>query len=78
MRGDASSSERTSAGMNDGSFWPSPSSVTTIGARAAATPVRTAADCPQERACLTWRSQRRSAVSRVSSSSVVSVEPSLT
>src|SRR4051812_45733850 len=32
-----------SAGMNEGSFCPSPSSVATIGARAAETPLRTAA-----------------------------------
>ena len=52
---------RSSAGMNDGSFCPSPSSVATTGARAAATPLRTAADWPQDAACLIWRSQARSA-----------------
>ena len=41
-----------SAGMNAGSFCPSPSSVTTMAPRAAATPLRTAADWPQD--CL-WR-----------------------
>jgi hypothetical protein len=41
--------------MNEGSFCPSPSSVATIGARAAATPLRTADDWPHETACLIWR-----------------------
>src|ERR1700730_17323230 len=40
------SSARTIAGMNEGSFWQSPSKVTMSGARAAATPVRTAAALP--------------------------------
>ena len=63
--GAPASSARSSAGMKEGSFWPSPSSVTTTGARAAATPVRTAADCPHEAACLTCRSHGRSAIRRV-------------
>jgi hypothetical protein len=36
------------AGMKDGSFCPSPSRVATTGARAAATPLRTAQDWPQD------------------------------
>ena len=71
-RGAAVSSAPSSAGMKDGSFCPSPSSVATIGARAAATPVRTAADWPQEAACLIWRSHGRSAFSAVSAASVPS------
>ena len=64
--------------MNEGSFCPSPSSVAISGARAAATPLRTAADWPHDSSCLIWRSQARSAFSAVSAASVPSVEPSLT
>ena len=64
--------------MKDGSFCPSPSSVAMTGARAAATPLRTAADWPQDSACLIWRNQARSAFSAFSAASVPSLEPSLT
>src|SRR5262245_37592820 len=72
------SSSRSSAGMKAGSFCPSPSRVATRGARAAATPVRTAADWPHDAACLTWRSHGFSRASRTSVASVSSVEPSFT
>ncbi len=55
--------------MKAGSFWPSPSSVTTIGARAIATPVRIAADWPQDCSCRICRSQGRSAIKASSSAS---------
>jgi hypothetical protein len=64
--------------MKAGLFWPSPSSVTTTGARAWDTPVRTAADWPQDCACLTWRKNGWLAIRERSSASVPSVEPSLT
>ena len=66
------------AGRKAGSFCPSPSRVTTSGARAALTPLRTAADWPQD---WPWRSRRRNgycALSRVSSAGVPSLEPSST
>src|SRR5262245_32344095 len=66
------------AGMNDGSFWPSPSSVTMIGARAAITPERSAADWPQATSWRMIRSQVRDAICCSNVVSVPSVEPSLT
>ena len=60
--------------MKAGLCWPSPSSVTTTGARACATPVRTAADWPQDCACLIWRRNGRLAIRQRSSASVPSVE----
>ena len=41
--------------MSAGSFWPSPSSVATQGARAARTPLATAALCPLRNE---WRNTR--------------------
>ena len=66
------------AGMNAGSFCPSPSRVAISGARAAATPDRTAADWPQDCLCRTRRSQGYCVIKRLSSASVPSLEPSLT
>src|SRR5215510_14878601 len=68
----------SSAGMKAGSFWPSPSRVTMMPARAWRTPLHTAADCPHEVRCLLCRSHGRLAISSVNSDSVRSVEPSLT
>ena len=48
MRGAPAASAASSAGMKAGSFWPSPSSVTTTRRARCRTPVRTAADCPHE------------------------------
>ncbi|CAA2159355.1 hypothetical protein MBRA_04565 [Methylobacterium brachiatum] len=65
--------------MKAGSFWPSPSSVATTGARAARTPLRTAADWPPLRACRTTRIQgrparRRQAVRRAVGGAVIDVD----
>ena len=46
---------RHNVGMSAGSFWPSPSSVAIQAARAALTPVRMAALCPQLRVCRSSR-----------------------
>src|SRR5665811_1870893 len=78
IRGAPASSARSMAGMKAGSFCPSPSSVTISGARAAVTPERTAADWPLDCLCRTRRSQEYCAISRLSSASLPSLEPSLT
>ena len=64
--------------MKAGSFWPSPSSVTTTGARAARTPLRTAALWPQLTSWRKPRSQGRERRAVAISAAVPSDEPSST
>ena len=64
--------------MKRGSFWPSPSRVTTIGARAASTPVITAALLPSERRWATRRAAMPPAASRATTAAVSSLLPSST
>src|SRR6185312_6461547 len=62
--------------MSAGSFCPSPSMVTMMGKRAARIPVRSAALLPRLRPCTSARSAGSTLLSRLSSSSVPSLEPS--
>ena len=68
----------TSAGMKAGSFWPSPSSVTTIGPRARACAATHRGRLPAGGTCLHCRSRDGFAISERSSARVPSVDPSLT
>ena len=62
--------------MSAGSFWPSPSSVATQGARAARTPLATAALWPLRKECRSTRSAGNVAFSACRIIAVSSVLPS--